>query len=58
MRACSIHPSGQLGFVVGARPSPALGVLLTLLIGIPVGLLLAVGWTALRALDPGGSSPA
>jgi hypothetical protein len=58
--ACSIHPSGQLGFVVGARPSPALGVLLTLLIGVPVGLLLAVGWTAMRALDPGpgGAAPA
>jgi hypothetical protein len=37
--------------VVGARPSPALGVLVTLLIGVPVGLLLAVGWTAMRALD-------
>ena len=36
----------------GARPSPALGVLLTLLVGVPVGLLLAVGWTAMRSLDP------
>jgi hypothetical protein len=50
--ACSIHPSGQLGFVVGARPSAALGVLLTLLVGVPVGLLLAAGWTAMRALEP------
>lgn len=53
--ACTIHPSGNLGFVVGARPSPALAVLLTLLVGIPVGLLLAAGWAAMRGLD---ASPA
>ena len=50
--ACTIHPSGNLGFVVGARPSPALAVLLTLLVGIPVGLLLAVGWAAMRGAGP------
>jgi hypothetical protein len=48
---CTIHPSGNLGLVVSARPGLAEAIVLTILVSVPIGLVLAAGWTVFRMLD-------
>lgn len=49
--ACTIHPSGNLGLIIQARPGLAEAIFVTFLVSIPIGLVLAAGWTVFRMLD-------
>ena len=49
--ACTIHPSGSLGIYIAARPGLVEGIFITILVSVPIGLVLAAGWTVFRLLD-------
>jgi hypothetical protein len=49
--ACSIHKSGSLGLIVTPRPGLVDGILLTILVSVPIGLVLFAGATVFRNLD-------
>lgn len=49
--ACSIHPSGNLGIIVQARPGLAEALLLILVISLPLSVVLAAGIAVYRMLD-------
>jgi hypothetical protein len=48
---CSIHRSGSFGIIVQARPGLVDGILITLLVSVPIGLVLFAGATVFRSLD-------
>lgn len=48
---CTIHPSGSLGIIIQARPGLAEALFVTILVSVPIGLVLAAGWTVFRMLD-------
>lgn len=48
---CSIHRSGSFGIIVQARPGLLDGILITLLVSVPIGLVLFAGATVFRSLD-------
>jgi hypothetical protein len=49
--ACTIHPSGALGIIIQARPGLIEAIFVTILVSVPIGLVLAAGWTVFRMLD-------
>jgi hypothetical protein len=48
---CSIHRSGSFGIIVQARPGLVDGILITLLVAGPIGMVLFAGATVFRSLD-------
>ncbi len=48
---CSIHRSGSFGIIVQARPGLVDGILITILVSVPIGLVLFAGATVFRSLD-------
>lgn len=48
---CSIHKSGSVGLIVTPRPGLVDGILITLLVSVPIGLVLFAGATVFRNLD-------
>lgn len=55
--ACTIHKSGSLGLIVTPRPGLVDGILITILVSVPIGLVLFAGATVFRSLelDPEGA---
>jgi hypothetical protein len=51
--ACSIHKSGSLAIIVTPRPGLMDGILITILVSVPIGLVLFAGATVFRNLDMG-----
>ncbi len=49
--ACSIHRSGSFGIIVQSRPGLVDGILITILVSVPIGLVLFAGATVFRNLD-------
>ena len=49
--ACSIHKSGSLGLIVTPRPGLVDGILITILVSVPIGLVLFAGTTVFRNLE-------
>jgi hypothetical protein len=48
---CTIHKSGNFGIIVQARPGLLDGILITILVSVPIGLVLFAGATVFRNLD-------
>jgi hypothetical protein len=49
--ACTIHPSGSLGLIVTPLPGLIDAILVIIMVSVPIGLVLAAGWTVFRMLD-------
>jgi hypothetical protein len=49
--ACTIHRSGSLGLIVTPRPGLVDGILITILVSVPIGLVLFAGATVFRNLE-------
>ena len=49
--ACSIHKSGSIGLIVTPRPGLVDGILITILVSVPIGLVLFAAATVFRNLD-------
>jgi hypothetical protein len=51
--ACTIHKSGSLAIIVTPRPGLVDGILITILVSVPIGLVLFAGASVFRNLDMG-----
>jgi hypothetical protein len=51
--ACTIHKSGSLAIIVTPRPGLIDGILITILVSVPIGLVLFAGASVFRNLDMG-----
>jgi hypothetical protein len=49
--ACTIHKSGSLAIIVTPRPGLVDGILITILVSVPIGLVLFAAATVFRNLD-------